>query len=112
MQVVEMPVFFSFGKIELGACKDFRIGRHWQQFLHLVGGKRRKLREKFEASFANGLAHRPVSRVCKKHKWGRRTELLALKKQRCPWSKQKQRGHGAIAAGRGLETESLTRRGV
>ena len=107
-----MFVFFSFGKIEFAARKNFRIGRHRQAFLYFVGRKRWKLREKFEASPANGFAHRAVPRVCKKCKRCAGAELLALEKQRCPWSKQKERGHGAITTGRGLETKSLTLRGI
>ena len=112
MQLVEMLVCLPFGKIELGAGKNLRIERHRQLFLHVFGGQGWKLREKFEASSTNGLAHRAVSRVCKKYERRRRTEFLALKQQRRPWSQQKQRSHGAIAAWGRLETEALTPRGV
>src|SRR5437762_5253679 len=112
MQVVPLFVFFSFGKIEFAARKDLRIGRHRQAFLYFFGREGRELGKEFEASFANGFAHWAVSRVCKKCKRCAGTELLALEKQRCPWSKQKERGDGAITTGRGLETKSLTLRGI
>src|SRR6266705_1728449 len=105
MHVVEALVFLSLGKIKFRAFKNLRIGRHRQAFLHFIAGERWKLREKFEASFADGLAHSAVSCVGKKCKRGRSTELLALKKQRRPWPEQKQRGHCAIAPGGGLETK-------
>ena len=112
MQVVPLFVFFSFGKIEFAARKDLRIGRHWQAFLYFFGREGRELGKEFEASFANGFAHWAVSHIREKYKWRGRAKLLALKKQRRPWSKQKQRGHGAVAPGRTLETQALTCGGV
>ena len=58
------------------------------------------------------FAHRAIPDVGEKHEWGGSAKFLALEKQRCPWSKQKERGHGAITTGRGLETKSLTLRGI
>ncbi len=71
-----------------------------------------KLRQKFETSFANRILHGLIADIGKIKKWSRSAEFLALKKQWCPGSEQKQCGHGAIAAGRSLKAHALAESGV
>src|SRR6266566_3947133 len=112
MQIVKFLVFLPFRKIELGAYKDRWIRRHRQCFLRFLRSQRWELGEKFETPFADGLAHWAIAHVREKYEWGRCAKLLTLKKHRCPGPEQKQCGHGAISAGRRLETQPLTGGGI
>src|SRR6187401_2558660 len=112
MEIVGLAIGLPLREVELATRKNFRIIGRRQNFLRLFTGEGWKLRQKFETSFADSFFHRLIADIGKIEKWSRRTELLALKKQWCPGTEQKQCGHGPVAAGRRLKADAFSADGV
>src|SRR4029077_9783786 len=99
MQIVKLSIFLALGKIEFTAGEYFRIVRRRQSGQLFSLREEKKGPQPLGAAFPNGIAHRCIAYVGKKHEWARRAEFLSLKQQRRPGAEQEKTGHRAITRG-------------
>src|ERR1700759_3020162 len=85
---IQLAIFFAFGEIEVTTGNQFGIEWVGQPLLGFLVGDGRKLRQERETTFPNCVLQIFVPDVGEIDKRTRRSELLALKKHRCPWAEQ------------------------